>query len=162
MRVCLAVTCHLHFWQNDRIFYVLLQSHGGGTVPSQHRKVTVEKKIFPPLLWSVNESAVHDLLFCRHQHSGSVHGYSETRSSSKTWKAHTPTLKTVKDTNTVKLTFCCKFWVYSLNITLFEWFWWYLWHEMAFKMPHEFLTASLDIRLPPTEFRTLQTFYNSF
>ena len=22
---CLAVTCHLHFWQNDRIFYVLLR-----------------------------------------------------------------------------------------------------------------------------------------
>ena len=33
----LAVTCHLHFWQNDRflvvvvcVFYVLLRQHGGG------------------------------------------------------------------------------------------------------------------------------------
>ena len=29
------------------------------------------------------ESSVHDRLFCWHQHSGSVHGYSEIRSRSK-------------------------------------------------------------------------------
>ena len=28
---CLAVTCHLRFWRNDRVFYVLLREHGGGT-----------------------------------------------------------------------------------------------------------------------------------
>ena len=31
MHVCLGVTCRLHFWQNDRGFYVLLWSQGCGT-----------------------------------------------------------------------------------------------------------------------------------
>ena len=31
VHACLAVTCHLHFWQNGGIFYVLLRQHGGGT-----------------------------------------------------------------------------------------------------------------------------------
>lgn len=64
------------------------------------------------------------------------------------WKEQTHTLKTVKDTevtDSVKLTFCCKIWVYSLDMTMSEWFWWYLWHRKAIKMPHEFLTTSLDI-----------------
>ena len=30
-------------------------------------------------------------------------------------------------------------------MTLFEWFWWYLWPKMAFKMSQEFPTVSLDI-----------------
>ena len=30
MRVCLAVTCHLHFWQNDRdLLRVSQRQHGG-------------------------------------------------------------------------------------------------------------------------------------
>ena len=60
-----------------------------------------------------------------------------------------------------KLTSCCKFWAhslemplfgwayslsamtlfgwaYSLDLTLFGWFWWYLWHKMAFKVFQEF------------------------
>ena len=28
---CLAVTCHLHFWQNDRDRYVLLQQYAART-----------------------------------------------------------------------------------------------------------------------------------
>ena len=49
---CLAVTCHLHFWQNDRD---LLRSTSvtrwwnGYRNKSQHRKLTLEKKIPPPL-----------------------------------------------------------------------------------------------------------------
>ena len=39
----------------------------------------------------MGESLVHDRLFCRHQHSGSVHGYSETRSRSNVRKEHTHT-----------------------------------------------------------------------
>ena len=44
--VCLAVTCHLHIWRNDK--------GGGGwggecRNKSQHRKLTVEKKILPLL-----------------------------------------------------------------------------------------------------------------
>ena len=48
---CLAVTCHLHFWQNDRD---LLRAgrvlRYGYRNKSQHRKSTLEKKSLPPLL----------------------------------------------------------------------------------------------------------------
>ena len=50
MRV-LAVTCHLHFWQNDRDFLratVVTRGWNGYRNKSQHRKSTPEKKILPP------------------------------------------------------------------------------------------------------------------
>ena len=50
MRV-LAVTCHLHFWQNDRDFLratVVTRGWNGYWNKSQHRKSTLEKKILPP------------------------------------------------------------------------------------------------------------------
>ena len=50
---CLAVTCHLHFWQNDRNLLratVVTQGWNGYRNKSQHRKLTLEKKILPPLL----------------------------------------------------------------------------------------------------------------
>ena len=45
---CLAVTCHLHFWQNDRDFLratVVTRGWNGYRNKSQHRKSTLEKKI---------------------------------------------------------------------------------------------------------------------
>ena len=48
---CLAVTCHLHFWQNDRDFLratVVTRGWDGYRNKSQHRKSTLEKKILPP------------------------------------------------------------------------------------------------------------------
>ena len=48
---CLAVTCHLHFWQNDRDFLratVVTRGWNGYQNMSQHRKSTLEKKILPP------------------------------------------------------------------------------------------------------------------
>ena len=48
---CLAVTCHLHFWQNDRDFLratVVTRGWNGYWNKSQHRKSTLEKKILPP------------------------------------------------------------------------------------------------------------------
>ena len=48
---CLAVTCHLHFWQNDRDFLratVVTRGWNGHRNKSQHRKSTLEKKILPP------------------------------------------------------------------------------------------------------------------
>ena len=51
MYACLAVTCHLHFWQNDRDFLratVVTRGWNGYRNKSQHRKSTLEKKIFPP------------------------------------------------------------------------------------------------------------------
>ena len=50
MRV-LAVTCHLHFWQNDQDFLratVVTRGWNGYRNKSQHRKSTLEKKILPP------------------------------------------------------------------------------------------------------------------
>ena len=48
---CLAVTCHLHFWQNDRDVLratVVTRGWNGYRNKSQHRKSTLEKKILPP------------------------------------------------------------------------------------------------------------------
>ena len=50
---CLAVTCHLHFWQNDRSLLratAVTRGWNGYRNKSQHRKLTLEKKILPPLL----------------------------------------------------------------------------------------------------------------
>ena len=50
---CLAVTCHLHFWRNDRgLLHVTAVTQGWNRYrnKSQHRKLTPEKKILPPLL----------------------------------------------------------------------------------------------------------------
>ena len=49
---CLAVTCHLHFWQNDRDLLratAVTRGWNGYWNRSQHRKSTLEKKIIPPL-----------------------------------------------------------------------------------------------------------------
>ena len=48
---CLVVTCHLHFWQNDRDLLratVVTRGWNGYRNKSQHRKSTLEKKILPP------------------------------------------------------------------------------------------------------------------
>ena len=47
---CLAVTCHLHFWQNDRGLLratAVTWGWNGYRNKSQHRKSTLEKKISP-------------------------------------------------------------------------------------------------------------------
>ena len=48
--VCLAVTCHLHFWQNDwglSRATVVTWGWNGYRNKSQYRKLTLEKKILP-------------------------------------------------------------------------------------------------------------------
>ena len=50
---CLTVTCHLHFWQNDRDLLratAVTRGWNGYRNKSQHRKLTLKKKILPPLL----------------------------------------------------------------------------------------------------------------
>ena len=50
--VCLAVTCHMHFWQNDRdLLCATVVTRGWNRYQnkSQHRKSTMEKNILPPL-----------------------------------------------------------------------------------------------------------------
>ena len=49
----IAVTCHLHFWRNDRGLLratAVTRGWNGYRNKSQHRKLTLEKKILPPLL----------------------------------------------------------------------------------------------------------------
>ena len=49
---CLAVTCHLRFWQNDLGLLratAVTRGWNGYRNKSQHRKLTLEKKILPPL-----------------------------------------------------------------------------------------------------------------
>ena len=48
VRACLALTCHLHFWQNDWVLVhaiAVTQGWNGYWNKSQHRKLTI-KKIF--------------------------------------------------------------------------------------------------------------------
>ena len=50
---CLAVIWHLHFWQNGRDLLrasAVTRGWNGYRNKSQHRKLTTEKKIHPPLL----------------------------------------------------------------------------------------------------------------
>ena len=52
---CLAVTCHLHFWQNDRDLLratavMVTRGWNGYRNQSQHRKLILENKILPPVL----------------------------------------------------------------------------------------------------------------
>ena len=50
---CLGVTCHLHFWLNDRgLLRATAVTRGVERTlnKSQHTKLTLEKKIFPLLL----------------------------------------------------------------------------------------------------------------
>ena len=47
--VCLIVTCHRHFWQNDRDLLcstAVTRGWNGYRNKSQHRKLTLEKKTF--------------------------------------------------------------------------------------------------------------------
>ena len=49
---CLVVACQLHFWQNDRDLLcptAVTRGWNGYWNKSQHRKLTLEKKILPPL-----------------------------------------------------------------------------------------------------------------
>ena len=53
VHACLDVTSHLHFWQNDRCLLsatAVTRGWNGYRNKSQHRKLTLEKEILPPLL----------------------------------------------------------------------------------------------------------------
>ena len=53
VRACLALTCHLHFWQNNRDFLrasAVTRRWNGYRNKIQRRKLTLQEKILPPLL----------------------------------------------------------------------------------------------------------------
>ena len=59
---CLAVTCLLHFWQNDTDLLhaaVVTRWWNGYRSKSRHRKVTLEKKFLPPLLPGLEPETFH-------------------------------------------------------------------------------------------------------
>ena len=53
VHACLAVICHLHFWQNDKDLLratAVTWGWNGYQNKSQHRKLTLDENILPPLL----------------------------------------------------------------------------------------------------------------
>ena len=64
---CLAVTCHLHFWQHDRDLLratAVRRGWNGYRNKSQHRKSTLEKKILPPLLQGFEPATFQSRVRC--------------------------------------------------------------------------------------------------
>ena len=64
---CLAVTCHLHFWQNDRDLLratAVTWGWNGYQNKSLHRKSTLEKKILPPLLQGFEPATFQSWVRC--------------------------------------------------------------------------------------------------
>ena len=61
MYACLAVTCHLHFWQSDQdLLHATAVTQRVEQIPTcQHRKLTLEKEILPPLLSGSNLKPFH-------------------------------------------------------------------------------------------------------
>ena len=57
----LVVTFHVGFWQNDQdLFTCYCGNIGVEWTPSQHRKLTLEKKILPPLLPGLFNQRLYD------------------------------------------------------------------------------------------------------
>ena len=64
---CLAVTCHLHFWQNDwDLFHATVVTQGWNWYrsKSQHRKLTLENKILLPLLQGFEPATFRSWVWC--------------------------------------------------------------------------------------------------
>ena len=64
---CLAVTCHLHFWQNDQdLLCATAVTRGWNRYQnkSQHRKSTLEKKILLPLLQGFEPATFQSWVQC--------------------------------------------------------------------------------------------------
>ena len=82
MRV-LAVTYHLHFWQNDRDFLratVVTRGWNGYRNKSQHRKSTLEKKILPPFQQGFEPATFQSRVRCSNHWA--IPAPSEARSTS--------------------------------------------------------------------------------
>ena len=67
VHVCLAVTCHLHFWQNDRDLLhptAVTQGWNGYQSKSQQGKLMLEKKILLLLLQGLEPMAFQSRVQC--------------------------------------------------------------------------------------------------
>ena len=64
---CLAATCHLHFWQNDLdLLHAAAVTRGWNRYrnKSQHRELTLEKKILPLLLQGFKPMTFQSQVWC--------------------------------------------------------------------------------------------------
>ena len=71
VHVCLAVTWHLYFWQNVRDLLraaAVTRGRNGYRNKSQHRKLTMEEKILPPLMRDSNPGLFDQESFPLAQH----------------------------------------------------------------------------------------------
>ena len=67
VHACLAVTCHLHFWQNDWDLLratAVTREWNRYRNESQHRKLTLEKKILLQLLWGPKPGTFRSQVRC--------------------------------------------------------------------------------------------------
>ena len=66
VHACLAVTCHLHFWQNDRdlLRTTAVARVWNGYRNSQHRKLTLENKILPLLQQGFEPAPFQSRVLC--------------------------------------------------------------------------------------------------
>ena len=72
VHACLAVTCHLHFQQNDQdplLAPVVTQGWNGYWNKSQHRRLTPEKKILPPLQLGLKPTTFWSQVQCSETHT---------------------------------------------------------------------------------------------
>ena len=92
----------------------IIRSTQTGTYLSNEANI-FNKSEFDYSLCKLMGGSVHDC-FCRHQHSGSVQ-VTRKLDLDRTSREHI--CADMKDANATKVTFCCKFGVYSLGMTLF-------------------------------------------
>ena len=67
VHACLAVPCHLHVWQNDRdLLHAAAVTRGCNRYwnKSQHRKLTLKKKILPPFLQGLEPMTFQSWVWC--------------------------------------------------------------------------------------------------
>ena len=66
MHVCLAVTFHLHFWQNDQDYFFTCYRSNNRYQNKSTERVTPEKEILPPLLLGLEPVTIWSQVLCNH------------------------------------------------------------------------------------------------
>ena len=100
VRACLAVTCHLHFWQNDR--NLLLWGGTDTKIRVSTEKADLEKKILPPQLLQGLEPATSSSQILQ-----SNHWAIPTTPLHQTPKAHPPPWRQISSAGALWSPWCC-------------------------------------------------------
>ena len=97
MYACLAVTCHLHFWQNDLGLLratAVTRGWNGYRNKSQHRKSTLEKKILPPFQQGFEPATFQSRVRCSNHWAIPAPKCSPGRSQQHHWRWQLSVLRT--------------------------------------------------------------------